>query len=224
VSYPPGGGFRATLTLHLLMSIAYDITYGEQIVGGPSWVREQSFVIDAKSAGPATREETDAMLRTLLEDRFGLIVRRDPQGKSKAWVLRMAREDQRLGPGIRRSEIECIKVLAPPPITERRLRPGQPVPCGTATNLSIVAGGSVPIPTLAFSLQLRLGAEVVERTGLTGNVDFYAQIPYANVGQQDTGAVSLFTAVQEELGMKLEREEITRELFVIERVSQPTPN
>jgi hypothetical protein len=61
-------------------------------------------------------------------------------------------------------------------------------------------------------------------TGLTGNVDFYLELPDGrDPGRQDAG-VSIFTAVQEQLGMKLQPMEITRDLFVVERISRPTPN
>lgn len=64
---------------------------------------------------------------------------------------------------------------------------------------------------------------MVDRTGLTGSFDFYLQLPPTGqtVDQQE---VSIFTAVQEQLALKLQREQITREVFVVEKVSQPTPN
>ena len=79
---------------------------------------------------------------------------------------------------------------------------------------------------LAATIQLAFGEEVIDRTGLTGNFDYFVTLPRnsQNLGVQDPADVSIFTAIQEQLGMKLQREEITRDAFVVERVSQPTPN
>ena len=84
----------------------------------------------------------------------------------------------------------------------------------------------MPIRMVAAAIQLALGEEVVDRTGLSGNFDYVVTLPRnsGNVGAHDPADVSIFTAVQEQLGMKLQREEITRDAFVVEKVSRPTPN
>ena len=220
----PGGDFRASLPLEWLIGIAYDIRPFERIVGEPSWVRTQWFDIDAKAGKEVTGEERQAMLRTLLEERFGLVWRKDPTAKDTVWALVMAREDKRLGPGIRVAECEKIAGAIPPPI-ERQLRAGQPVPCGTAFADRVYAAGGQTTRTLASTLQLALGEEIIDRTGLSGSFDFYITLP-PRPGQTaaDAGEPSIFTAIQEQLGMKLQREEITRDAFVVVRVSQPTAN
>src|SRR5688572_1542865 len=167
------------------------------------------------------------MLRTLIEERFGLVWRKDPSGKAVVYALTMAREDKALGPAIRRAEMECLKSGAPiRPISERRLQAGVPVPCGSSGAGGVSAGGSMPIGMLASTIQLALGEEVVDRTGLSGNFDYFVSLPRnsQNLGAQDPADASIFTAVQEQFGMKLQREEITRDAFVVEKVSQPTPN
>ena len=167
------------------------------------------------------------MLRRLIEDRFGLVWRTDPNGKATVYALTLVREDKTLGPAIRRAEMECLKGGAPiRPISERRLQVGVPVPCGSAGAADVSAGGSMPMGMLASTIQLALGEEIIDRTGLTGNFDYFVTLPRnsQNLGAQDPADVSIFTAIQEQLGMKLQSEEITRDAFVIEKVSQPTPN
>ena len=168
------------------------------------------------------------MLRTLIEERFGLVWRKDPSGKAVVYALTMAREDKTLGPAIRQAQIECVKSGAPiRPTFDRRLQAGVPVPCGSALGADgVSAGGSMPISMLASTIQLVLGEEVVDRTGLSGTFDYFVTLPRnsQNLGAQDPSAVSIFTAIQEQLGMKLQREEITRDAFVVEKVSPPTPN
>jgi uncharacterized protein (TIGR03435 family) len=73
-------------------------------------------------------------------------------------------------------------------------------------------------------IQLALGEEVIDRTGLTGLFDYFATLPDGSTpGQQDAG-VSIFTAVEEQFGMKLQRQEIQRDIFIVEKVSRPVPN
>jgi uncharacterized protein (TIGR03435 family) len=236
--YPAGGGFRTKpippalvggMPLGCLIALAYDVTNFE-VVGGPGWLWTDLFAIEAKSAGPATQSETKSMLRTLLAERFGLAVRQEPNFKAMKWVLRMARSDARLGPGIRRADMECLKTPGNAPVSERQLRPQLPVPCGltTASDGVTIAGGSQPLDRLLFLIRGAVGEEVIDRTGLTGLFDNYAHIPRraaTTVNQQGAvDGVSFFTAVQEELGLKLEREEVARPAVIIEGASRPTPN
>jgi uncharacterized protein (TIGR03435 family) len=222
----PGGGFQGTLSLEYLIGIAYQMMPLERIVGEPSWVRTQRFEVDAKPSGTATDAERLAMLRTLLEERFGLVGRKDPDGRQTVYTLVMANDSQRLGPGIRPAEPECVKGGGQAqPVSARRLQVGQPVPCGLFNSApeGISAGGNLPFQTIVTAVWLSLGEEVIDRTGLKGNFDFYLELPSRGqtVDQQD---VSIFTVVREQLGLKLQREEITREVFIVEKVSQPTPN
>lgn len=229
-----GGGFRIKpvspapvggMPLGCLIALAYDVTNFE-IVGGPAWMWTDLFAIDARSAQPATQRDTKAMLRTLLAERFGLVAREEPKFKAMKWVLKMARDDGRLGPGIRSSEPECVKAPENAPVSQRQLRPGLAVPCGFASDSAMIAGGSQPVDRLLFYIRLAVGEEVIDHTGLTGLFDYYARVPRraAAAGQQDASEVSFFTALQEELGLKLEREEVMRPAVVIERASRPTPN
>ena len=84
----------------------------------------------------------------------------------------------------------------------------------------------MPIGVLASAIQLALREEVVDRTGLSGLFDYFVTLPpiSQNLGTQDAAGGSIFTAIQEQLGMTLQREEITRDAFVVEKVSEPTPN
>ena len=96
---------------------------------------------------------------------------------------------------------------------------------GQARDGDTMAGGGIPFTNLLIAIRVAVGAEVNDRTGLTGLVDYYARIPRnAAPGPQDPEGVSIFTAVQEQLGLTLEREDVIRPAVIIERVSRPTPN
>ena len=79
---------------------------------------------------------------------------------------------------------------------------------------------------LSSTLQLSRGEESVDRTELPGSFDFYLTLPRAGQGlaAPDAGEPSVFTAIEEQLGMKLQRVEIMRDACVVVSVSQPTPN
>jgi uncharacterized protein (TIGR03435 family) len=223
--FPPGGGFRGILPLEWLIGVAYDVRRMESIVGEPRWARTDYFEIEGKPAVPVGRADTLAMLRTLVEDRFGLVWRLDPGGKAIVYALTMAREDGRLGPGIRPSEPACLKDFPElPPVSQRQLRPAVAVPCGTASTDRLHSGGGVASRLVALTIQNALGAEVVDRTGLTGTFDFYLVAPRGQDPDRQDADESIFTAVQEQLGMKLQHEEVQRDLFVVEQASRPRSN
>ena len=100
------------------------------------------------------------------------------------------------------------------------------MPCGIAGRDNVTAGGSIPARIIASTIQRFLGEEVVDRTGLEGNFDFYIELPVRNTPDPVQNALdaSIFTAVEEQLGMKLERQAVTRDVCIVERVSPPTPN
>jgi uncharacterized protein (TIGR03435 family) len=219
------GRFRTLMPVRCLIALAYDVPV-LAVVGGQGWVDEDLFDIDGRSEGPASQGDTRAMLRTLLAQRFGLVVREDSEFKARRWVLEMARPDGRLGPGIRRAGQECSKTLQNAPVSDRQMRPGVPVPCGTAADGTTIAGGGQPFSMVFLRIRLALGEEVIDRTGLTGAFDYFARLPPARgtYGLREDERPSIFTAIQEELGMKLQREEITRGAIIVERVSRPIPN
>src|SRR5687767_3202441 len=124
-------GFSAiNLTLPQLMRIAYGIVStvvipgqsDDRIVGGPSWVQTQRFDITARATNEVSREKAYAMLRTLLEDRFKLVVAREQRGRD-AYVLRLARPDGRLGPDLRKAADDCNETRPKDPLALITLQP-----------------------------------------------------------------------------------------------------
>jgi uncharacterized protein (TIGR03435 family) len=224
----PGGGFSAVgFPLSMMISQAYG-GGTDRFIGGPGWLETERFDVEARPPGEVPRAQALLMLQQLLEDRFKLVLRKESRGLP-VYALTMARADGRLGPGIRRSVGECVRTASPPPIAERQLRTDLPVPCGWSSAGAEHAGGGQPLRMLALTLRRFVDHEVVDRTGLTGNVDFYFTLPAAGRGNAPSVTanpddVSVFTAVQEQLGMKLQRDREPREVYVIERAEMPTPN
>jgi uncharacterized protein (TIGR03435 family) len=228
--FQPGG--RVTLTnrtLRYLVQFAYstiDAPLQElELVGGPEWVDRDRFDIVAKMPGsplpePATANLARVMLRTLLAERFQLNIRKQPRDLP-VYALRPARADGRLGQGLRRrSEPNCDWFVP---------GRGMPDPSGPAPLCGYLRGGQgtltyrgVTIARLASSL--RLDRLVVDETQLTGlfDVDLAWSTETAGVAAND--APSIFTAVQEQLGLKLEPKRADVDVFVIECAQQPTPD
>jgi len=235
---PSGSGLTVVnMQLRELITFAYQIQRF-QLEGGPDWIASDRFDILAKSerAVPSTgaffggQEPLRMMLRTLLADRFKLVMHRETK-ELPIFELVVAREDGRLGPQLRPAAVDCAARAAagtPPP-------PGPPGPgsCGSTMNPTRVRGGGVTLAMLANLLVGPAQRLVIDRTGLTGNWDL--EVNYTPDRSQlppgvelppgiDPNGPSLFTAIEEQLGLKLRPARGPVEVLVIDSVQQPTPN
>jgi uncharacterized protein (TIGR03435 family) len=224
-----------------LIQFAYQLQ-GFQVDGGPGWISSDRFDIVAKAEGDpppvppgGPPDEMMLMLRTLLAERFKLAMHKETR-ELPVYALVIARADGKLGPRLHQSSTDCQSLLTP--------RPGGPPPvapapgarplCGLRGGPASLTAGGFPLSQLASALSQRLQRVVVDRTGLTGNFDFdltFApdQIPKELQGPDappsppiDPNAPSIFTALQEQLGLKLDSQKGPVEVSVIDRVERPT--
>ncbi len=237
LSLPPTGRLTATnVPLRLLLQTAFDVQ-GFQIVGGPSWITSDRFDIVAKTPeGAVTPEQVRPMLRALLADRFKLITHTETRDMP-IYALVVARPDGKFGPNMKVNPLDCEAVFragrggAPPPPPQ----PGEPIQCGFMIGPGTMTAGGMLLGELARSLSPFVGRIVLDKTGLKDRYDF--QLKYAPEGRGvgpgpgpggpdsqpvDPNMPSLFTALQEQLGLKLESERGPVEIVVIDRVEQPT--
>ncbi|MGB9458991.1 MAG: M56 and DUF3738 domain-containing protein [Bryobacteraceae bacterium] len=240
----PGGGlFAENAPLIMLIENAYGVQ-AFQISGGPSWIQSDGYDIEAKGDAKASRAETFLMLRSLLEDRFQLKLHRETK-ELPVYALTAAKGGLKLQPP---KEGGCIPVgpnetLSPP-------APGQPAPgfpCGRVgvhgeSSGVRMEGGKVAMPEFIRMLSMVLGRPVVDRTGFTGTFDLRldftpdeaaAGLPRsAGAGNPEgppaatdsTGPPAIFTAIQEQLGLKLESAKGPVEVLVIDHVERPSQN
>jgi uncharacterized protein (TIGR03435 family) len=192
------------------------------LVGLPGWAEIERFDIVARAgavppAPPAASNLEMLMLRTLLEDRFALTVRRETR-EMQVYELVLARRDGRLGPQLRRSQFDCTPqpTVAAQPQCTRRNGPG------------LTAAVGQPVSAFLFFLTGQLQRAVIDRTGLTGTWDieltFSPDGPGAPAATpQDSGA-SLFTALQEQLGLRLEPSTGPLQVLVVDRIDRPSDN
>jgi uncharacterized protein (TIGR03435 family) len=241
----PGGRVNAVnMPLRDLIQFAYQVR-PFQIEGAPAWAATARYDIIAKAEGdlpfgpPVPGGQPPAemlMLRTLLADRFKLAVHMETR-ELPIYALTLARADRKLGPQLKPSTTDCAALFnaagrsgAPPPPPPG---PGEPMQCGMRIGPGRFSGGDFSMDALANALGTMVQRPVVDRTGLSGTyqADLTFQMeaipgPGGALIQPPPGPVdqnlpSLFTAVQEQLGLKLESTRGPVEMLVIDRVEPP---
>jgi uncharacterized protein (TIGR03435 family) len=229
----PGGRFNAKgVSLQDLIVFAYDVQ-PYQIVGGPPWLDVERWDVTAAGA-PDARDATLLALQRLLANRFSLVVKREMR-ELPVYAIVLARSDGRVGPALKRSDFDCEALQAEARRT-RVIPPEARTKCFANGRVGRIEMGGVRVAMIAPMLSTRLQRTVIDRTGLTGPWDLTltytpesSQIPLgaAAPGTQppvDPNAPSIFTAMQEQLGLKLESVRAPVDVLVIERVQPATEN
>ena len=219
--HPGGGWFMFNMTAGFLIRQAYP-TKVDDFVGAPAWAMSDRFDVDARATFVPTVEQERLMLRALLADRFKLAAHYEMQERP-IYNLVMARADGRLGPQLRRIEIDCATYKRPSPASGMAKPNVKDAPTcgyrmsGGSTTLSIVSGGR-SMQALADSISGYAGRPIFDKTGLTGYYAFTLEFMGGNDG------VSIFTALQEQLGLKLEPARGPLDVVVIDHIERPTEN
>ena len=227
------------MPLRALMTFAYQLA-PFQLIGGPSWLAGDHFDMVAKLEGnpefPAPGSGPDPIqlaMRTLMADRFKLKVHREMR-EMDIYALVMVKPGVP-GPALKPSTTDCAARMkagpragGPPPVPASGV-----VPCGIMGSPGMIRFGGFPMSQLTTMLSGQSGRMVVDRTGLAGNWEFEMRFaaeqrgqppPGVDVPAADPDAPSLFTALQEQLGLKLESTKGPVEVLVVDSVEQPTPD
>ena len=219
------------VTLLALIRSAYSgegLTSENQFEGGPDWIRTDRWDFEAVAALTPTRAQFNAMLRNLLTDRFKVQVRRERR-ELPIFALLPARDDRRPGPQLTSVKVDCaaykdafnkLQSSGPPP------PPGplkEPRTCDTlqiANQQGIrIAGRAVELSEFARTLTSHFEAPVMDRTGLAGPYDF--ELTFVR-DPQATDGIPLATALREQLGLRVERQQALMDVVVIESAERPT--
>jgi bla regulator protein blaR1 len=211
-----------------------------QVSGGPSWIESAHYDISAKSEGNPQQGENFLMVQSLLTDRFQLKIHHETK-ELPVYALVVANKDGKLGPQLTESkegsctQFDRSKPLPPP-------EPGQPPALGCGgmwMGPDRITAVGIPISQLSPVLSRILGRTVLDKTGLTGNYNIKAQwTPDQSqlqalaagapadepVPQFDPNGPSIFTALQEQLGLKLESQKGPVDILVIDHVERPSEN
>jgi uncharacterized protein (TIGR03435 family) len=222
-----------------------------RVIGGPAWIESDLFEIDGKASTPWPRSpdgpprELFLMIRSVLQERFKLKTHIETR-EIPVYELVMAKADGSLGPQLQRPALDCDTIIAavnagaPPP---QRQQPTDPPPCGAMRGPARVLAGSIPMSLFANMLTLVMadangpagGADarpVIDKTGLSGRFAFTLAwtpekipegTPPPGIPPIDPNGPPLVTALQEQLGLKLQPARAQMEVVVIDSVEQPTP-
>jgi uncharacterized protein (TIGR03435 family) len=211
------GSFTASnVTARDLIIYAYRLR-PFQFAGGPGWIGSDRFDIQARPPENAT--DNRAMARALLRDRFKLVAHTETR-QEQVYALVLARSDGRLGPALKASTQNCAAS-----------QPGAASPCGINTSVNNTVGRMTGTGQSMEALVNALGGfglsrMVLDRSGLKGQFDFELRwTPDAAAGQaQANDAPSIFAALQEQLGLRLESQRGPVEFLVVDSIERPTPD
>jgi len=202
----PGGRLRANnITLKRLVAVAYSVT-DNQILSDIKWFESQGYDMEAKASGPAELPQLRLMLQSLLDDRFKLKIHHETKEMS-IYSLVPAKNGTPGGPGlVKTPEGDCSASVGDQ----------SALPNGTSCGVVNLGRGRINgqrgrISQLCDRLSTLLGRTVVDKTGLTGNFnitlawapDLVLEHPAAETTPADPSGPSLFTSLQEQLGLKL---------------------
>jgi uncharacterized protein (TIGR03435 family) len=211
-----------------------------QVIDAPEWVTNDRFDVIAKAEGDATPDQINVMIRSLLADRFKLVARRESR-ELPVYFLTAARQGGQPGPALKAAAIDCSAA--------GRGRPGGPaagasgpVPgpgrgggCQMMMTPGRMQAAGQPLAAVASLLANQVGRPVLDKTGMGGAFDFtLTWLPEMGRGAPvaplppgielppiDPDAPSLFTALQEQLGLKLEPGRAPVDVIVIESIQPP---
>jgi uncharacterized protein (TIGR03435 family) len=202
--------------------------------GGPAWVHSQRDKYAVEATAPDASERTvllGAMLRTLLEERFQLKLHRDTE-EEPMFALTVGKTGFKLKP---MKDGDCASDRTMP------VDPGAKPPCGSMTSAangpnSVWSFNGFEVDALAARLSRTVGLHVIDRTGLTGDyiirLQFHPDDSTPGIimpadREADTSVpqdAAIFTALEQQLGLKLEKTKGRRGFLVIDHVERPSPN
>ncbi len=187
------------VTLLILLRWAYNVAQF-QIVGEPGWASTDTYDISAAPETAATHDEALGMIQTLLADRFHLVLHRETK-EVPILALVIGKGGPKLAKSNDADEMHTSMRGAPHGAT-----------------------GHATMAHLARYLTNQLGRPVVDRTSLAGLFDFTLEFAPEGNGADAIPGPSIFTALQEQLGLKLDPAKGPVEILVIDHAEKPSEN
>lgn len=215
-------------SLPVLLQLAFGVK-AYQITGAPPWVASARYDINAKASDPAAKDLWPLLI-PVLEERFQLKVHREPKEMS-VYRLTVVRPGK-----LPETQSDCFDPNGPLPPPRRTAAGQRPLlPCGSAMPMfgftSRLWGTKVQMTTVASALTDLVQKPVVDRTGIMGVFDLDLQFDRDEIlpvpprpANVPATAPNIFTALQEQLGLKLESARDDVEVIVIDRIEPPSEN
>ena len=221
----PGGRLRMRMTTQRLVSVAYRMQM-DQIVGASSWAKSDTYdiLVKVRDGAAVNLDTVGPIAREVLLDRFQGKTHMDTR-ELPVYLLTRTRPDAPLGPHLTRAQMDCTLRGGPPaPRPASEPAPAAASRCGLTQHGGSISMGGFPLDALTRVLSSTVGRVVVDRTELTGNWDLdlvYAPDQGGAAGAPADDAPSLFTALQEQLGLKLESGRASVPVVVVDSLSRP---
>lgn len=223
----PGGRLLLRLTPERLVSVAFRIQM-DQVFNAPGWAKSDIYDILVKVRDGVTVniDTVGPIAREVAIERFQLKAH-DETRELSVYLLGRSKTAT-LGPHLKQAEIDCtLRGSAPTPRPPTEPPPAGLSRCGLTQRSGVINMGGFPIDALVRVLSSTVGRVVVNRTGLEGNWDL--DLEYAPdlssggaVGQSaTTDRPSIFAALQEQLGLKLEAGRAPVSVVAIDDIRRP---
>lgn len=233
----PRSGTRGTrydffgLPLRWLVGQAFRATF-DRLVDLPEWAVTERYAIAGTIPDGVPVSALPVLMTNLLKDRFRMVAHTETR-EMPVYNLVLARSDKRLGPSLKETSAECRAAMEARDAAPQRgaSPPSAPTVSGACPpqglNIGFISQGGIRMTILTQSLTQMVSRPVIDRTGLTGYYDYTLKwMPELGIGPPgppvDPDAPSVFTAVQEQLGLKLEAGRGPVEVVVIDRLEKPT--
>jgi uncharacterized protein (TIGR03435 family) len=225
------GQLRAVNTpLLFLIRVAFEVM-DTQIVGAPGWAATERYDVLARAPeGMTSGDSMRPLTRTLLAERFKLATHRE-QREMPVFALVRARTDGRFGPGFREGNVDCAAANAAP-------APPSPTPPGSQDEWpscvvrftpGLLYVGGYPMPEVLRMLTPLVGRTILDETGIAARVHIRLSFrPEARAAQPPDAVADdrpdLFTALEEQTGLKLESRRAAVDVLVVDSLERPTPD
>jgi uncharacterized protein (TIGR03435 family) len=213
--------------LRQLIQVGYEVR-PYQLIGLPDWADSARFDVTATVNFPASRQEMNTMLQSVLADRFDLVAHRDTRDLP-VYALVPARADGRLGPNIHPAAVDCEAVNAKP--LDSAGAQSAVAACSPQLGLTKLKATGFHMSGLAGGLMRILDRTVIDKTGVTGAFDLElswtpdpTMLPNGVPAPTNSTAPSIFATLQEQLGLRLISDRGSVDVLVIDRINRPKPD
>jgi len=210
-----------------LVRTAYGVE-AERVLGGPNWLEKDTFDVMAKLPEGATTDTAKPMLRALLTDRFKLAIHNDTK-PVPAYAVKTTGKHPQLKQSDGTGDTGCRFNPPPPPPAPGGPPPGPMQFSFTCTNMTMTAFAEALTTTIFAAPQYLNGRVVVDETELKGawsfDLKFTPRGGLVNRTGPVPGGISVFDAIEQQLGLKLDPVDVPMPVIVVDSVNQkPTAN
>jgi uncharacterized protein (TIGR03435 family) len=228
---PDGTSIMVNVTIRQFITAASPVPVRE-VEGLPDWAMQERYDVTAKPPSDSTPQQRAEMWRTLFANRMKLVAHVEERERD-TYALVLARADGRPGPQLKPSTLDCNpkpgSPPAPPPPPSMN-ESDYLTRCGAMFSNGTIVSGAITMASLVPSFGSLAGRQVFDRTGLNGNYALTLKFapPRSRGTAQEAASPDdlpdFFTALQEQLGLKLQPEKSLVPVFVIERLERPSEN